>query len=191
MGLQIDSFFDDGHTLDGDELIVVQGGGNERSHVISASNVIQHVDRIAAAGGKYILVNNHFRASQAPGVTTDARADNYVAKYTKLLAAGLDPMASMRIRSDAFGRLEVVGDDPRAKEIEALLAHDPALSQAFQELVELFQRLHTSAAAPSGSAESDDSPFGLGSWKQTAERKLSPVVEFIIDQESINVSVSG
>lgn len=90
MGLQIDYFFADGHTLDGDELLVVQGGGNESSAVIAAKNVVDHVERLAEAGGKYFLVNNHFRASQAPGVTSDGWADVYVAKYGELLAEGLD-----------------------------------------------------------------------------------------------------
>jgi phospholipase/lecithinase/hemolysin len=90
MGIQIDSFFADGHTLDGDELIVVQGGGNERSAVIAAYNVVGHVARLAAAGGKHFLVNNHFRASRAPAVHDDGWADNYVSLYGKLLAAGLD-----------------------------------------------------------------------------------------------------
>ena len=97
----------------------------------------------------------------------------------------------MRLRSDALGRLELVGEHPQATEIETLLSHDPVLAQAFQELIELFQGLHTSAAASSESAELGDSPFGLGSWKQTASRKPSPMVEFVIDRESINVSVSG
>ncbi|MHC4408214.1 MAG: SGNH/GDSL hydrolase family protein [Planctomycetota bacterium] len=90
MGLQIDAFFDDGRTLDGNELIVVQGGGNESSAIVAAKNVISHVDRLAKAGGKHILVNNHFRGSQAPGVTRDGWVDQYLIKYGKLLAAGLD-----------------------------------------------------------------------------------------------------
>jgi len=90
MGVQIDYFFDDGHTLDGDELIIVQGGGNESSAIIAAKNVIGHVDRLAAAGGKHILVNNHFRSSQAPAVKGDGGADLFVETYGKLLAKGLD-----------------------------------------------------------------------------------------------------
>jgi len=94
MGVQIDYFFEDGHTLDGDELIVVQGGGNESSAIVAAKNVIGHVDRLAAAGGKHILVNNHFRSSQAPAVKGDGGADQYVETYGKLLAEGLDAIES-------------------------------------------------------------------------------------------------
>jgi outer membrane lipase/esterase len=90
MGLQIDFLLvRDGHTLDGDELIVIQGGGSERSAVIAARNIVANIDRLAAAGGKYFLVNNHFRASQAPAIVEDGWADNFVAMYGKLLAAGL------------------------------------------------------------------------------------------------------
>jgi len=90
MGVQIEYFFEDGHTLDGDELIVVQGGGNESSAVIAARNVVLHVAHLAEAGGRHILVNNHFRTSQSPAVVSDPGADQFVAKYGELLAAGLD-----------------------------------------------------------------------------------------------------
>jgi phospholipase/lecithinase/hemolysin len=91
IGLQIDFLLvRDGKTLNGDELIVIQGGGNERSHEIAAVNILRHIDRLAAAGGKYFLVNNHFRGGQAPAVVDDPWADNYVAKYGEKLAEGLD-----------------------------------------------------------------------------------------------------
>lgn len=149
-------------------------------------------DRSGQAGP--VVGGANRRLNHGPGTSLDTqrRIDDFQSLLgQRMMAAGLDPFASMRLRSDAFGRLELVGDHRQATEIETLLSHDPALSQAFQELVELFQRLHASAAAPSGSAQFDDSPFGLGSWKQTAPRKPSPIVEFAIDRESINVSVSG
>lgn len=91
MGVQIDYFFQDGRTLDGDELIVVQGGGNDESAVVAASNVVRHIARLADAGGKHFLVNNHFRASQAPAAEHgDPGVDQYVAMYGALLSAGLD-----------------------------------------------------------------------------------------------------
>lgn len=90
MGVQIEYFFEDGRTLDGDELIVVQGGGNESSGVLAARNVVAHVDHLAAAGGEHFLVDNHFRVSQSPAISSDGWADAFVAAYAKTLAAGLD-----------------------------------------------------------------------------------------------------
>jgi phospholipase/lecithinase/hemolysin len=92
MGKQVEYFFEDGRTLDGDELIVMQGGGNESSAMLAANNVLQHIATLAAAGGKHFLVDNYHRISQAPGVVQDGWADTYVVQYGQHMAAGLDEL---------------------------------------------------------------------------------------------------
>ncbi len=110
----------------------------------------------------------------------------------RMLAAGLDPFTSMRLQSDAWGRLEMVADHPKAEEIETLVTRDPALSRAFQGLVELFQRLNATADATAASGvEHSDSRLSLGSWRPKAESGRPATIEITISRESINISVSG
>ena len=117
MGLQIEYLLvRDGKTLDGDELIVIQGGGNEHSAVVAARNILKNIRRLADAGGKYFLVNNHFRSSQAP-VSNDGPADDkFVAKYGELLADGLDEIEAEYdvtiYRFDMVGLTDDMIDDP-------------------------------------------------------------------------------
>jgi len=66
LGLQIAVFFQTGGTLDGDELIVVQGGGADASAALAAKQVADHIADLASAGGKYFLVPNQPRRSQQP-----------------------------------------------------------------------------------------------------------------------------
>jgi hypothetical protein len=56
VGLQIEMFFADGRTLDGDELIVLHAGDNDASPEIAARNMGEHIAGLAAAGGKWFLV---------------------------------------------------------------------------------------------------------------------------------------
>ncbi|MHC4960439.1 MAG: hypothetical protein ACYTGN_18985 [Planctomycetota bacterium] len=90
---QIDFFFASGRTLDGDELIVIQGMGGVASGVDAAFKIAEHIERLAEAGGQYFLINNHFRSSQAPGVFADGGADARVAQYDITLGILLDALA--------------------------------------------------------------------------------------------------
>ena len=86
VGLQIEMFFADGRTLDGDELIVVRAGGNDASPVIAARNMGDHIATLAAAGGKVFLVPGERRISQDPGrIEADPSMDTFVASFNAAL----------------------------------------------------------------------------------------------------------
>jgi phospholipase/lecithinase/hemolysin len=67
IGLQIEYFFAGGGTLDGDELIIVQGGANNTSAVLAAHYMGEHIATLANAGSKVFLVPNLTRLNTTPG----------------------------------------------------------------------------------------------------------------------------
>ena len=108
VGLQIEMFFADGRTLDGDELIVVRAGGNDASPVIAARNMGDHIATLAAAGGKVFLVPGERRFSQDPGgIEADPSMNTFVAIFNAALAEELDAVEAMFditiIRFDLLG----------------------------------------------------------------------------------------
>jgi phospholipase/lecithinase/hemolysin len=92
VGLQIETFFLDGGEFDGDELVVVYAGANDRSAEIAARNMGMHVSMLAAAGAKYILVPNESRMlGLAPGAGgTPIATDNWVERFNNELARQLE-----------------------------------------------------------------------------------------------------
>jgi phospholipase/lecithinase/hemolysin len=93
IGLQIETFFEDGRTLEGDELIVVQGGANNKSAQNAANELADHVATLAAAGGEFFLVPNLERLSQYPaGYDPDSHWDKFVAKFDAELQQQLDEL---------------------------------------------------------------------------------------------------
>jgi phospholipase/lecithinase/hemolysin len=92
IGLQIDFFFQDGRTLDGDELIVIQGGGNDSSPTYAASAIGEHIAELAEAGGRYFLIANQPRTSQRPGIKGRKSFDIYVESFDEALGEVLDEL---------------------------------------------------------------------------------------------------
>jgi len=83
VGLQIELFFEDDRVLDGDELIIIQGGGNDDSPVRAAMNVADHIRTLAAAGGKVFMIPNLFRlrSPAAEGTWSEKARDNFAEHY--------------------------------------------------------------------------------------------------------------
>jgi phospholipase/lecithinase/hemolysin len=93
MGLQIELFTEAGGEFDGDELIVVQGGGNNLSPKLAANYIAEHVATLADAGGEFFLVPNLNRLSQDPGaVNGDQQLDNFVEDFNATLDQQLDAL---------------------------------------------------------------------------------------------------
>ena len=117
IGLQIDTFLADlaagTRTLNGDELLVVQGGSNNNSGHLAAMEIAHHVRTLAAAGGEFIFVPNLWQVSQDPfAVNDDRRWDVFTADFNATLNDELDALEQKYhhenrpitiIRSDWFG----------------------------------------------------------------------------------------
>lgn len=116
VGLQIELFFEDGRTLDGDELIVIQGGGNDSSAVTAARNMGENIATLAAAGGEVFLVPTLHRLSQNPGVSTDVSSDVFVAAFNEGLAEELDAVEAVFditiFRLDLLGLTDAMIEGP-------------------------------------------------------------------------------
>jgi phospholipase/lecithinase/hemolysin len=96
VGLQIEMFFADGGTLDGDELIVIQAGDNDNNPTKAAQNMGQHIAVLAAAGGRAFLVPNISRISQDPGRKSASSADDhFTATFNGALDEELDALESI------------------------------------------------------------------------------------------------
>jgi phospholipase/lecithinase/hemolysin len=96
VGLQLDFFFQDEHDLDGDELIVIAAGGNDRAATYAARNLADHIAELADAGGKHFLVSNAARYSQFPGISDDPWADEFVSTFNEELDDELDALEASR-----------------------------------------------------------------------------------------------
>lgn len=120
VGVQIEMFFADGRTLDGDELIVIQAGDNDSSAPIAARNMGEHIATLAAAGGKWFLIPNVARLSQDPGAPVAGPAlDKFTAEFNQLLAGELDALemafpAITICRFDYLGLQDAMLDVPAA-----------------------------------------------------------------------------
>lgn len=91
IGTQIDMFFADGRTLDGGELIVVQGGSNNQAALPAAIQIAQHVSTLAAAGGEHFLIPNMHPVYHDPSVVYDAqRWHIFVEQFNTALDVALD-----------------------------------------------------------------------------------------------------
>ncbi len=119
VGLQIEMFFADGGTLEGDELVVVHAGENDNSAEIAARNMGEHIAALAAAGGKSFLVPNMARLSQSPGeIRADPAPDNFVARFNAYLAEELDALEArfdiVIYRFDLLGLQDAMIRNPTA-----------------------------------------------------------------------------
>jgi phospholipase/lecithinase/hemolysin len=118
LGLQIEYFLKrDGRTLDGDELIVVQGGHNNAFEADAAAKAMaEHVATLAAAGGKLFLVPNLARASQSPGNAPKAAWDRFVADFNARLEEQLAPLEAklgiVIVRLDLLALTDEIIADP-------------------------------------------------------------------------------
>jgi hypothetical protein len=85
----------------------------------------------------------------------------------------------------------VIPGHPQGAQIETLLARDPELSAAFQELVQQFRQLHQAALTSSAPGSEKAMPFHFGTWKQTPGPAAGSSVEFTIGRDLVTVSISG
>lgn len=113
IGLQIEYFFEDGRTLDGDELIVVQGGANNAFQAELAARAIgDHIDTLAAAGGRFFLVPNLDRLGPYPGTSPDPAWDRFAFRFNAELEAELAALEEVFditiIRLDWLGLLDAI-----------------------------------------------------------------------------------
>ncbi len=121
VGLQIESFFADGRTLDGDELIVVQAGANNWYQAHSAARAMgDHVRTLAAAGGKTFLVPNLERLTRYPAWAPYPAppVEQFVATFNVELEEELVALEGTFditiIRLDTLGFTEGMFSDPAA-----------------------------------------------------------------------------
>jgi phospholipase/lecithinase/hemolysin len=94
IGKQIETFlYDDNKTLDGLELIVVQGGANNKSAHNAGVQIAAHVATLADKGGKYFLVPNLEDLSVYPGFSathTESYWDKFITDFNDTLRDELD-----------------------------------------------------------------------------------------------------
>ena len=131
LGTQIEFFFGDGNTLDGDELIAVNGGGNDafaflftdglagNDPATAAENIADHVAILALAGGEVFLVPNIGPIGQIPlfrGTPLEDDADDWGMMFNNLLEVELDDLEEALgitiLQPDAAELFEQVLDDP-------------------------------------------------------------------------------
>jgi hypothetical protein len=130
-------------------------------------------------------------ASTVGGDLQRRLADFHTLLSQRMLAAGLDPFARIRLSSDIFGGVGTVDDHADAARIRDLLETDPALADAFRQLVELFQPERASGICDGDLAPRSDGALVAGSLAPTADRHLYCTIELVVDRHGITVSVSG
>lgn len=111
---------------------------------------------------QYLPSAHAVAAASAADAANRSLAEFQTLLRQRMSAAGLDPSAPMLLRSDVFGEFGSVEGHPQAAGVENLLARDPELSRAFEQLVQRFQRSRASG------------------------QRKSPV-EFLIDSKGIRV----
>src|SRR5262245_52074848 len=94
IGKQIENFLSvHNRTIDGDELIIVQGGANNNNGKNAAVHVGSHIATLAGAGGEFFLVPYLERLSQYPGFEhSDRHWNKFVADFNETLGTKIDAL---------------------------------------------------------------------------------------------------
>ena len=149
LGTQIGFFFGGGNTLDGDELIAVNGGGNDaftfllsggfagNDPVTAAENFASHISTLALAGGEVFLVQNLAGLGQIPlfrGTALENDADDWAMMFNDVLEMELDDLEDALeetpgvtitiLQVDAAELFEEILDDP--EDFDLTNVTDPA-----------------------------------------------------------------
>src|SRR5262245_62105098 len=119
IGKQIENFLSlHNRTLDGDELIIVQGGANNNNGKNAAVHIGGHIATLAGAGGEFFLVPYLERLSQYPGFDhSDRHWNKFVADFNETLGSKLaaleETFAGITIvRMDLTGLTDDLISDP-------------------------------------------------------------------------------
>jgi len=121
MGLQVDQFLASGFVFDGDELVVLQPGGNDNSPVAEAHHITSMIVELYTAGATDFLVPNMFRL-RPPGVdpmdypqldwfveTLDATLNQDLAILGSLLPVTIHRVDLLAVSDDLYANLGAYG----------------------------------------------------------------------------------
>lgn len=139
-----------------------------------------------------------FGEAAADGVITGAEMraarDEAAAEYqrrfrTATMAQGIAPSAPLSLKSDAMGRVVVVGDHPDKARIEQLFADDDMLSNAFRKANSLAHLMAASEAAmPFHAAYERDPKAAVAQYAHLFNTTLAMTVKHRWGPDGLDVS---